>query len=212
MTINNPSTCLFQDLADKFTSTGLLLNGQAVCYIGQQRYEEAAQALREALDRDPNDYDTLVNSAVLADLWTSAAATAAAAGTGADLAGGAADQQVQRLLGQIRDSHAGSQLVAELDRKEAEFDRLCCKYEPSVTAPPVEEALALSAGLEGRRRDQIFQTGTTCNTHKIIYATLNWHTVRQVCGVPAEVRIWAAKRGGKGRPEETSSAPNREFV
>lgn len=141
-----------QDLADKFTSTGLLLNGQAVCYIGQQRYEEAAQALRDALDRDPSDYVTLVNSAVLADLWTSGAGavvTAAAGGatTSTDATAGA-DQQVQRLLAQIRDTHAGSQLVVELERKQAEFERLCCKYEPSVTAVPSAGAVAAAAAAE----------------------------------------------------------------
>lgn len=130
---------IYQDLCDKFVATATLLNGQAVCYIGQERYAEAAQALREALDRDASDYDTLVNSAVLAELWTGAADAAAAAG-GASATGGGAEQQqqVQRLLSQLRDSHAGSQLVAELERKEAEFERLCGKYEPTVAERPVE--------------------------------------------------------------------------
>lgn len=115
---------IYQDLADKFASTAVLLNGQAVCYIGQQRYEEAAQVVREALDRDANDYDALVNAHVLAQHWD-----------------GSSDPQLHRSndawqLAQMRDAHAGSQLVVEVERKQAEFDRLCCKYEPSVTQVP----------------------------------------------------------------------------
>ena len=42
---------IFQELADKHTVTPLLLNGQAVCYIAQGKYEDAQTALQEALDR-----------------------------------------------------------------------------------------------------------------------------------------------------------------
>lgn len=56
---------IFQDFCDKFVPTNMLLNGQAVCYIGQEKYEEAEQALRESLDKDPNNYDTLINLIVL---------------------------------------------------------------------------------------------------------------------------------------------------
>lgn len=56
---------IFQDFCDKFVPTNTLLNGQAVCYIGQEKYEEAEQALRESLDKDPNNYDTLINLIVL---------------------------------------------------------------------------------------------------------------------------------------------------
>lgn len=56
---------IFQDFCDKFVPTNMLLNGQAVCYIGQEKYEEAEQALRESLDKDPNNYDTLINLLVL---------------------------------------------------------------------------------------------------------------------------------------------------
>lgn len=52
---------IFQDLCDKFVTTTTLLNGQAVCFIGQEKYDEADVALRESLEKDPNNYDTLVN-------------------------------------------------------------------------------------------------------------------------------------------------------
>jgi coatomer protein complex subunit epsilon len=38
-------------LADKHTVTPLLLNGHAVCYIAQGKYEDAQTSLQEALDR-----------------------------------------------------------------------------------------------------------------------------------------------------------------
>lgn len=58
---------IFQDFCDKFVATNMLLNGQAVCFIGQEKYEEAEVALRESLDKDPNHYDTLINLIVLAE-------------------------------------------------------------------------------------------------------------------------------------------------
>lgn len=45
-------------------------------------------------------------------------------------------QILNRYLSQIKDSHKTSALVVELEKKESEFDRLCQKYEPSVTTVP----------------------------------------------------------------------------
>ena len=42
-----------------------LLNCQAVCYIGQGKYEEADSAILEAMEKDDNNAITLVNAIVL---------------------------------------------------------------------------------------------------------------------------------------------------
>jgi hypothetical protein len=40
----------------------LLLNSQSVCYIGECEYKKAEITLLDALEKDSNDIDSLVNS------------------------------------------------------------------------------------------------------------------------------------------------------
>lgn len=53
---------IFQELTDKYGVTALLLNSQSVCYIGQCEYKKAEITLQDALEKDSNDIDSLVNS------------------------------------------------------------------------------------------------------------------------------------------------------
>lgn len=111
---------IFQDFCDKFVATSLLLNGQAVCFIAQEKYEEADAALRNSLDKEPNNLDTLINLITLTQHY--------------NVSGKPNEDVINRLLSQIKDAHPHCTLVTEFERKEQEFDRLCLKYEPSCKA------------------------------------------------------------------------------
>lgn len=111
---------IFQDFCDKFVATSLLLNGQAVCFIAQEKYEEADAALRNSLDKDPNNLDTFINLIALAQHY--------------NVSGKPQEDVINRYLSQIKDLHPNCQLVNDLERKEQEFERLCARYAPSSQA------------------------------------------------------------------------------
>jgi len=100
----------FQELADKNASTVLLLNGQAACHIAQGKYEEADSALQEALEKDSNNTETLINLVVLSQV------------------SGKAAEVCNRYLNQLRDSAPDHPLVADLRAKEREFQALTQQY------------------------------------------------------------------------------------
>lgn len=108
---------IFQDFCDKFVATSLLLNGQAVCFIAQEKYEEADAALRNSLDKDPNNLDTIINLIALTQQYNQT--------------GKLSEDVINRYLSQIKDSHPNCQMILDLDRKELEFQRLCARYGPS---------------------------------------------------------------------------------
>lgn len=104
---------IFQDFCDKFSPSLLLLNGQAVCYIGQQKYDDAENVLRECLNRDPNNYDALINLLALSQQKEKT------------------NSQFNRYLSQVLDEHKESALVATYNKKQSEYDRLVMQYGPS---------------------------------------------------------------------------------
>ena len=53
-----------QEIIDKYGSTVNLLNMQAVCYIGQGKYEEADSAISEAMEKDDTNATSLINAIV----------------------------------------------------------------------------------------------------------------------------------------------------
>lgn len=104
---------IFQEFSDKYSPTVPLLNGQAVCLIGQEKYEEAESTLREALNRDPNNYDTLINLMALAQQQE----------TGWEIP--------QRYLTQLRENYRDSPFIREYTKKETDFETLSLQYAPS---------------------------------------------------------------------------------
>ncbi|XP_019871490.2 coatomer subunit epsilon [Aethina tumida] len=109
---------IYQELVDKYGSTPLLLNGQAVTFIGQAKYEEAEAALQEALDRDANYADTLINMIAL------------------NRQIGKAPEIANRYLSQLKDAHSDHPFIKDLNQKENEFERICQQYVPTVSVVP----------------------------------------------------------------------------
>lgn len=108
---------IFQDFCDKFVSTPMLLNSQAVCFIAQEKYEEADSVLRQSLDKDPNNLDTFINLIALVQHY--------------NVSGKSQEDIINRYLSQINDLHPHCQLVLDLERKNQEFERLCSRYAPT---------------------------------------------------------------------------------
>eukprot|EP00891_Asterochloris_glomerata_P000756 jgi/Astpho2/756/Aster-00617 len=52
---------IFQELGDKYSWTVRLFNGSALANMRMGRFDEAEQALQEALEKDPKSADTLAN-------------------------------------------------------------------------------------------------------------------------------------------------------
>ncbi|XP_030760902.1 coatomer subunit epsilon-like [Sitophilus oryzae] len=109
---------IYQELVDKYGSTPLLLNGQAVTFLGQGKYEEAEAALQEALTKDSKNADTLINLITLQRHLEK----------GPEFA--------NRYLSQLKDAHPEHAFIKDLKQKESDFARICQQYGPSNTAIP----------------------------------------------------------------------------
>lgn len=101
---------VFQDFADKFQPSLQLLNSQAVCNIGLQKYEDADVVLQDCLERNPNDYDTLANLVTLTQHTEKS------------------HDLLNRHLTNLKESHGNSPLIQEYFKKDAEFERLSQAY------------------------------------------------------------------------------------
>jgi coatomer subunit epsilon len=105
---------IYQELAEKYQASPMLLNGQATALMGMSRWQDAEVLLQEAMDKDPNNADTLVNMIVVSSHVDKPAEVG------------------NRYMSQLKDSHRSHPFVVDYLAKEAEFTRLCQGYGPSV--------------------------------------------------------------------------------
>jgi len=101
---------IYQEMIDKLGSTATLLNGQAVTFLAQGKYAEAEAALNEAMEKDPNNPETLVNMIVLSQHQ------------------GKAPEVSNRYLSQLKDMDPNHSFVLKLNTKEQDFDRMVLQY------------------------------------------------------------------------------------
>ncbi len=60
----NQASYIFEELIEKYGATSLLLNGQAICKMGCGQFVEAEPLLLQALEKSPNDKNTLISLTV----------------------------------------------------------------------------------------------------------------------------------------------------
>jgi len=105
----------FEELIDRYGGTSQLLNAQAACLICQEKYEEADKAIQDALLKDSNNQETLINLIVLSAHISRH------------------EEVVNRYITQLRQNFPESRFVKEYLAKENEFNELCVNYEiPSI--------------------------------------------------------------------------------
>lgn len=107
---------IFQELADKYATTTMLLNGQAVCYMRMNKFEDAEGVLQEAINKDSNNPETLINMSVLAQHL------------------GKSAEVSNRYISQLKAGHDQHNYTKEYQSKLNDFKRIASGYTSSIAA------------------------------------------------------------------------------
>jgi len=97
---------IYQEMIDKYGATPTLLIGQSSCLIQQQKYEDAEKLLQDAMQRDANNAEALINLAVVSQFL------------------GRAPEVTTRYITQLKDGFPGHPWTMDYLAKEKLFDRL----------------------------------------------------------------------------------------
>jgi len=97
---------IVQEMIDKYGSTPLLYNLLASIYLAQGKNSAADGVLQDALDKDPNNADTLINLFLNSHFL------------------GKTPEVASRFLSQLKDAHPNHGFVKDFYNKEAEFQRV----------------------------------------------------------------------------------------
>ncbi|KJE90289.1 hypothetical protein CAOG_01622 [Capsaspora owczarzaki ATCC 30864] len=107
---------IFQEMAEKYSPTVALLNGQAVCHLHQGRLEEAESLLQEALSKDSSDPDTIANLVTVS------------------IHQNKPQEVINRFVNQLKDEAPAHPFTRDLLAKERAFDRAAEQFAPQVKA------------------------------------------------------------------------------
>lgn len=104
---------ILQELSEKYAPTTLLLNGQAACYMRMNKFEDADGSLQEAINKDSNNPETLLNMSVLAQHL------------------GKSSEVSNRYISQLKAGHAEHNFTKDYQAKLSDFRRIASSYSSS---------------------------------------------------------------------------------
>jgi len=102
---------IFKDMAERYSASPLLLNGQAVCHMSSKKWEDAERLLLDASEKNSKDPDTLAN---LITCYTHMRKP---------------QEVISRFLNQLRASSPSHPWVLQLKIAEESFERNRTRFE-----------------------------------------------------------------------------------